>query len=225
MRVCRLLVLLLAAAAVTACARQPSRPYYAASYPPPYPPPSAMRSDLDVMMYGAPAPYRQPRTAYRPAYAPPAGYRPAYAPPSNYAPSAYRQYPGYGPPPTAYRPVPPPSYPVRHATQYVPVRALPEDNGPYTLDTGDKLRIVVFGQDTLEQHLHRRCRRPGHHAADRRSRGARHHHRRALRFDQGQPRGRLHPRAERRGRGRNLPAVLRARRGDVSRASIPTCPT
>jgi polysaccharide export outer membrane protein len=26
---------------------------------------------------------------------------------------------------------------------------LPEDDGPYTLDTGDKLRIVVFGQDTL----------------------------------------------------------------------------
>ena len=38
---------------------------------------------------------------------------------------------------------------MRHATQYVPVRELPEDNGPYTLDTGDKLRIVVFGQDTL----------------------------------------------------------------------------
>ncbi len=29
------------------------------------------------------------------------------------------------------------------------MRELPEDNGPYTLDTGDKLRIVVFGQDTL----------------------------------------------------------------------------
>jgi len=26
---------------------------------------------------------------------------------------------------------------------------MPEDHGPYTLDTGDKLRIVVFGQDTL----------------------------------------------------------------------------
>ena len=23
------------------------------------------------------------------------------------------------------------------------------DDGPYTLDSGDKLRIVVFGQDTL----------------------------------------------------------------------------
>jgi polysaccharide export outer membrane protein len=31
----------------------------------------------------------------------------------------------------------------------MPVREMPDDNGPYTLDTGDKLRIVVFGQDTL----------------------------------------------------------------------------
>ena len=38
---------------------------------------------------------------------------------------------------------------MRTATKYVPVFELPEDNGPYTLDTGDKLRIVVFGQDTL----------------------------------------------------------------------------
>ena len=30
----------------------------------------------------------------------------------------------------------------------MPVAATFED-GPYTLDTGDKLRIVVFGQDTL----------------------------------------------------------------------------
>ena len=26
---------------------------------------------------------------------------------------------------------------------------MPDETGPYTLDTGDKLRIVVFGQDTL----------------------------------------------------------------------------
>jgi polysaccharide biosynthesis/export protein len=66
------------------------------------------------------------------------------------APAAYRQPPMYAPsqmPPTAYHP-PPPSRTVRYATQYVPVRELPPQ-GPYTLDTGDKLRIVVFGQDTL----------------------------------------------------------------------------
>jgi polysaccharide export outer membrane protein len=38
---------------------------------------------------------------------------------------------------------------VRTATKYVPVHELPDHNGPYTLDSGDKLRIVVFGQDTL----------------------------------------------------------------------------
>jgi polysaccharide export outer membrane protein len=34
--------------------------------------------------------------------------------------------------------------------EVVPVRsAVPIEDGPYTLDSGDKLRIVVFGQDTL----------------------------------------------------------------------------
>ena len=49
----------------------------------------------------------------------------------------------YGPPPGA------PAV-VRRATPVMPVRAIvPESDGPYTLDTGDKLRIVVFGQDNL----------------------------------------------------------------------------
>ena len=42
----------------------------------------------------------------------------------------------------------PPSYVVRRAAQAVPVAAT-DDEGPYTLDAGDKLRIVVFGQDAL----------------------------------------------------------------------------
>ena len=42
----------------------------------------------------------------------------------------------------------PQSYVVRRAAQVVPVAAT-YDEGPYTLDSGDKLRIVVFGQDTL----------------------------------------------------------------------------
>ncbi len=110
MRVCRFLVLLVAIAVLAGCARQPSRQY---AGPPP------VRSDLDMMTYGAPAAYRQP---------------PMYGP-------------GYGPPP-AYGPVPSPSHTVRYATQYVPVREMPEE-GPYTLDTGDKLRVVVFGQEGL----------------------------------------------------------------------------
>jgi polysaccharide export outer membrane protein len=130
MRVCRFLILLTAAAALSACARRPPPHYYAAS-PPPYP---AQRADLDTMTYGAPAPYRPP-----PGYRPAPSYQPAYRPPPAY----------YYPPPAAYRPVPPPSYTVRTATKYLPVQELPEDNGPYALDTGDKLRVVVFGQDTL----------------------------------------------------------------------------
>ncbi len=40
------------------------------------------------------------------------------------------------------------SYAVRRVQQVVQVAATFED-GPYTLDSGDKLRIVVFGQDAL----------------------------------------------------------------------------
>ena len=57
--------------------------------------------------------------------------------------------PSYNPPAAAYGPPPVPSSTVRYATQYVPVRHLPVDDGPYTLDSGDRLRILVFGQDTL----------------------------------------------------------------------------
>ena len=39
----------------------------------------------------------------------------------------------------------PTSYTVRRATQVIPV-AVSLSEGPYTLDSGDKLRIVVFGR-------------------------------------------------------------------------------
>jgi polysaccharide export outer membrane protein len=42
----------------------------------------------------------------------------------------------------------PASYAQQRVVQVVPVAATFED-GPYTLESGDKLRIVVFGQDTL----------------------------------------------------------------------------
>jgi hypothetical protein len=153
MRLCRLLILLVAVAALTACARQPARQYYAAS--PPYAPqqhpslqyhhqqqqqypqqrytPPVPQADLDTMMYGAPAPYRQPQPGYRPAYAPPRYAQPGYAPP-RYAPPNYSP-PGYRPPPIAY--YRPPARMVRPAKPYIPIRALPIDDGPYTLDTGD----------------------------------------------------------------------------------------
>jgi len=48
----------------------------------------------------------------------------------------------------AYGAPQPASYAQRRVAQAVPVAATFED-GPYTLDSGDKLRVVVFGQDTL----------------------------------------------------------------------------
>ena len=42
----------------------------------------------------------------------------------------------------------PASYTVRRASQVIPV-AIATPEGPYTLDSGDKLRIVVFGQDSI----------------------------------------------------------------------------
>ena len=42
----------------------------------------------------------------------------------------------------------PASYTVRRAAHVIPVIATTPE-GPYTLDSGDKLRIVVFGQDAL----------------------------------------------------------------------------
>jgi len=51
----------------------------------------------------------------------------------------------YGAPQPASQPS---SYVVRRVAQVVPVAAT-FDDGPYTLDSGDKLRIVVFGQDAL----------------------------------------------------------------------------
>src|SRR3569833_2342987 len=42
----------------------------------------------------------------------------------------------------------PTSYTVRHATRVIPV-AMTTLEGPYTLDSGAKLRIVEFGQDSI----------------------------------------------------------------------------
>jgi polysaccharide export outer membrane protein len=50
----------------------------------------------------------------------------------------------YGAPPASV------SSTVRRGTHAMPMRSAPAlDEGPYTLDAGDKLRIVVFGQDAL----------------------------------------------------------------------------
>ncbi len=100
MRGPRCLVALVLALAAFGCARTPA-PQVAAAPPP---------SDLDSLMYSAPAPQpplRGPAIAATPAVATPA------------------------------------------AAPVVPVVVAPEAEPPYTLDSGDKLRIVVFGQDGL----------------------------------------------------------------------------
>ena len=84
----RFLVLLCVALALAACANPRARQ---AAVP-------LQHSELDVMMYGAPAKA---------------------------------------------------SYVATHVRQVVPVAIEGFEDGPYTLDAGDKLRIVVFGQDTL----------------------------------------------------------------------------
>ncbi len=53
-----------------------------------------------------------------------------------------------------------------------PVALEPQDSG-YFLDSGDKLRVVVFGQEGLSASLRGRYRGPHYHAADRRRAGAR----------------------------------------------------
>lgn len=125
--------------------------------------------------YGASPPYAAspPATMPRPATPAPAAYAAATppgaassaaAPP---APGAYTAPPrgiasyasaapfgaspnaapyAAGPPPVAYAPAPrPPAVYAPGPDAYAP--AAPE--GPYTLDSGDRLRIVVFGQDGL----------------------------------------------------------------------------
>ena len=74
-----------------------------------------------------------------------ANSRVRYAAPVNYSELDARMYGTPGPQRTAYV-AQPQSYVVQRAAQVVRQVV---DEGPYTLDTGDKLRVVVFGQDAL----------------------------------------------------------------------------
>ena len=100
--------------------------------------------------------------------------------------------------------------------QVVPV-AVAFADGPYTLDSGDKLRIVVFGQDALSNNYtvdaQGQVSLPLVGAVE--ARGL--HHRATEQRHRRPAEVGLRPRPERCGRDRDLPAVLRARRGDVPR--------
>jgi polysaccharide biosynthesis/export protein len=138
MRVPRSLLLLLLslAIAVAGCARQPMIAVPMAAAPASY--------GIDNVVYGG-APGYAPATAaaYAPAPAPPnyaVAATPAYAAPA-YAAPAYAA-PAYAAPAYAA-----PAYAAGYpgAAAYAPT----QQQYPYTLDSGDRLRVVVFGQDGL----------------------------------------------------------------------------
>ncbi len=156
MRVARpLLVLFALAIAVGGCARQPvMRVQMAAAPAPSY--------GIDNVVYGggpagyanpaAPSPY-QPAPAYAaaPTYAPQAmppygmATTPTYAAVTGqtYSAPAYTTPAYRAPAPTTYS-----GYPAI-AVSAPAAYAAPPQQAPYTLDSGDRLRVVVFGQDGL----------------------------------------------------------------------------
>jgi polysaccharide export outer membrane protein len=163
MRVTRSSLLLLAVALCAAgCASQPVAYVQ-------MPPPGQVQPSIDSVTYGAPAPVYQSGYAYQPGYGAPSAT--TYAYPASTActglltcfnqgaPSAYPAGPGY-----AYQAAPRYAYPVAAAPVASPAplyrpAATPAPalapapaisaQSPYTLDSGDRLRIVVFGQDGL----------------------------------------------------------------------------
>ncbi len=152
MRVIRFFFLLLGVAMAAGCARQPVA-YVAYS-------PTPAMSGIDNVVYGAPSlsapavmaggtyamapgsggPYAAPYPA--PRYAAPARYAAAtpYPAATRYAPTPYAAAPA-APALFGYAPQP-------YSPQAASLQA-GEGAGPYTLDAGDRLRIVVFGQDGL----------------------------------------------------------------------------
>ena len=164
MRVIRSSLLLLAVALCAAgCASQPVAYVQ-------MPPPSQMQPSIDTMTYGAPAPAYQPGYGYQPSYGTPNAT--TYAYPASaactglltcifpQAPSAYPAGYGYQGGATAYQAPPRYAYPAAAAPVASPAplynaTAAPAPapamtaRQPYTLDSGDRLRIVVFGQDGL----------------------------------------------------------------------------
>jgi polysaccharide biosynthesis/export protein len=161
MRVIRFSLLLLAVALCAAgCASQPVAYVQ-------MPPPGQVQPSIDSVTYGAPAPVYQPGYAYQPGYGAPSATTYAYPASAactglltcfnQAAPSAYPAGPGY-----AYQAAPRYAYPAAAAPVASPAplynaTATPAPvsapaitaQSPYTLDSGDRLRIVVFGQDGL----------------------------------------------------------------------------
>ncbi len=143
MRVIRSLILFVGVAiAAAGCAQ---RPVAYMAYPPAYQQPG-----IDNVVYGGGAHYAQPvpagSYAAAPQYSPtPYVARPIAAAP--YTPAPYAAAP-YGPP--RYATAPAPSAPSALYAYAGPSAAEPSAvDGHYTLDSGDRLRVVVFGQEGL----------------------------------------------------------------------------
>ena len=149
MRVTRSSLLLLAVALCAAgCASQPVAYVQ-------MPPPGQAQPSIDSVTYGAAAAY-QPGYGYQHGYGAPSAT--SYAYPASAActglltcvyptaPNAYPAGPGY-----AYQAAPRYAYPAATAAPVVSPALAPAitTQSPYTLDSGDRLRIVVFGQDGL----------------------------------------------------------------------------
>jgi len=161
MRVIRSSLLLLTVALCAAgCASQPVAYVQ-------MPPNGAMAPSIDTVTYGAPAAYR-PAYAYQPGYGAPAATY-AYpagmtcAHPTGLLTCAYPAGASYQAAGAAYQPAPNYAYPAAPAAPAAspgplynstatpapaPAPAITAQS-PYTLDSGDRLRIVVFGQDGL----------------------------------------------------------------------------
>jgi protein involved in polysaccharide export with SLBB domain len=152
MRVTRRLMLFVAVAlAAGGCARDPVMRVQMAAAPSPY--------GIDNVVYGSAAGpgYAMAAPSYAaapvPAYAAPAA--PAYAPTygamgaPTYATAAAPAYaaPAYGASPYGTAMVG--GYPGAMMASPVSYAPPPNMQWPYTLDTGDRLRVVVFGQDGL----------------------------------------------------------------------------
>jgi polysaccharide export outer membrane protein len=152
MRAIRLLMLLLGVAIASAgCAQRPvaympySSPTSAVAYP-------STASGIDNVVYGGGAQYASPPTAGPYAAAPyrPAPYAAAPAAGPIYAAAPYAPAPNTAP---QYAPVPVAAAPSSAVYAYAGPNAngapAAASDGRYTLDSGDRLRIVVFGQEGL----------------------------------------------------------------------------
>jgi polysaccharide export outer membrane protein len=153
MRVTRaLLVLLTAAFAMAGCAAEPP---YVHMQPTPY--------GIDNVTYGSPQPGYQ--TGYaQPTYAQPGYVQSGYAQPATrgffqpgYAAPGYAQLPQsyvapaqtYAQPAQVYVQPAQPAGPALYSYASRATPAYPTQPSAYTLDSGDRLRVVVFGQDGL----------------------------------------------------------------------------